>query len=119
MNVPERVSRIRGQSGVSGVLRAIAGIRSTASKTTHYKALLETDNFNQSQIDAIARSVGEQLASSPSDLRSVLDLMLPGRSGFEVLRDIKARKPSLPVVILTAKDAVDDRVAGLESGADD
>jgi DNA-binding response OmpR family regulator len=46
-------------------------------------------------------------------------LMLPGRSGFEVLRDIRARKPSLPVVILTAKDAVEDRVAGLDSGADD
>ena len=49
----------------------------------------------------------------------VLDLMLPGRSGFEVLRDIRARKPSLPVVILTAKDALDDRIAGLDSGADD
>lgn len=49
----------------------------------------------------------------------VLDLMLPGRSGFDVLRDIRARKPSLPVLILTAKDSIDDRVAGLESGADD
>jgi two-component system copper resistance phosphate regulon response regulator CusR len=49
----------------------------------------------------------------------VLDLMLPGRSGFEVLRDIRARKASLPVVILTAKDALNDRIAGLDSGADD
>jgi two-component system, OmpR family, copper resistance phosphate regulon response regulator CusR len=49
----------------------------------------------------------------------VLDLMLPGRSGFEVLRDIRARKPSVPVVILTARDAVEDRIAGLDSGADD
>jgi two-component system copper resistance phosphate regulon response regulator CusR len=49
----------------------------------------------------------------------VLDLMLPGRSGFQVLRDIRARKPSLPVLILTAKDALDDRVAGLDAGADD
>src|SRR6202008_4637428 len=45
--------------------------------------------------------------------------MLPGRSGFQVLLDIRARNPSLPVVILTAKDAVDDRIAGLDSGADD
>jgi DNA-binding response OmpR family regulator len=50
---------------------------------------------------------------------AVLDLMLPGRSGFEVLRDIRARKASLPVVILTAKDALNDRIAGLDSGADD
>lgn len=49
----------------------------------------------------------------------VLDLMLPGRSGFQVLRDIRARKPLLPVVILTAKDAVEDRITGLDSGADD
>src|SRR4051812_5013092 len=49
----------------------------------------------------------------------VLDLMLPGRSGLQVLRDIRGLKPSLPVLILTAKDSVEDRVAGLDSGADD
>ena len=49
----------------------------------------------------------------------VLDLMLPGRSGFQVLRDIRARKPSLPVLILTAKDSLEERVAGLDGGADD
>ena len=49
----------------------------------------------------------------------VLDLMLPGRSGFQVLRDIRARKSALPVLILTAKDSLDDRVTGLDAGADD
>ena len=49
----------------------------------------------------------------------VLDLMLPGRSGLQVLRDVRARKPALPVLILTAKDSVEARVAGLDSGADD
>jgi DNA-binding response OmpR family regulator len=49
----------------------------------------------------------------------ILDLMLPGRSGFQVLRDVRARKPSLPVIVLTAKDSIEDRVAGLDSGADD
>jgi len=49
----------------------------------------------------------------------VLDLMLPGRSGFQVLRDIRAKKASLPVLILTAKDSLEDRVAGLDAGADD
>ena len=49
----------------------------------------------------------------------VLDVMLPGRSGFQVLRDIRARKASLPVLMLTAKDSVEDRVAGLDAGADD
>jgi DNA-binding response OmpR family regulator len=49
----------------------------------------------------------------------VLDLMLPGRSGFQVLRDIRSRKQTLPILILTAKDSVEERVTGLDSGADD
>ena len=49
----------------------------------------------------------------------VLDLMLPGRSGFQVLRDIRVRKAELPVMILTAKDSIDERVTGLDGGADD
>jgi DNA-binding response OmpR family regulator len=61
---------------------------------------------------------GEQAQAVDYDA-VVLDLMLPGRSGFQVLRDIRARKPSLPVVILTAKDSIEDRVAGLDGGADD
>ena len=49
----------------------------------------------------------------------VLDMMLPRQSGFQVLRAIRARKASLPVVILTARDSVQDRIAGLDAGADD
>lgn len=61
---------------------------------------------------------GEQARTVDYDA-VVLDLMLPGRSGFQVLRDIRARRGSLPVIILTAKDAVEDRIVGLDSGADD
>lgn len=49
----------------------------------------------------------------------VLDLMLPGRDGLEVLRTLRRQDVQTPVLILTAKDAVEDRVAGLDSGADD
>jgi DNA-binding response OmpR family regulator len=49
----------------------------------------------------------------------VLDLMLPGRDGLSVLARIRDRKPSLPVVVLTARDAVEDKVAGLDGGATD
>ena len=49
----------------------------------------------------------------------VLDLGLPGLDGLEVLRRIRARGESLPVIVLTARDAVTDRVAGLDMGADD
>jgi phosphoserine phosphatase RsbU/P len=61
---------------------------------------------------------GEQALTIDYDA-VVLDVMLPGRSGFQVLRDIRARKASLPVLILTAKDSIEERVAGLDAGADD
>jgi len=49
----------------------------------------------------------------------VLDIGLPGRDGFSVLRELRAAKVSAPVIILTARDSVHDTVAGLEGGADD
>jgi DNA-binding response OmpR family regulator len=49
----------------------------------------------------------------------VLDLNLPGRSGFQVMRDIRAKKAELPVLILSAQASPDERVAGLNGGADD
>lgn len=49
----------------------------------------------------------------------VLDLMLPGRDGIEILRTIRQRGLETPVLILTARDAVEDRVLGLDTGADD
>ena len=49
----------------------------------------------------------------------VLDLMLPGRSGLEILQTLRQRRIDTPVLILTARDGVDDRVMGLDLGADD
>ncbi len=49
----------------------------------------------------------------------VLDLTLPGLDGLEVLRQLRARGCAVPVLILTARDSVDDRVRGLDRGADD
>lgn len=49
----------------------------------------------------------------------ILDLGLPGLDGREVLRRLRARGDRVPVIVLTARDAVDERVAGLDSGADD
>jgi two-component system copper resistance phosphate regulon response regulator CusR len=49
----------------------------------------------------------------------VLDVMLPGGSGFDLCAQIRQRGISTPILMLTARDAVDDRVRGLEAGADD
>jgi DNA-binding response OmpR family regulator len=63
--------------------------------------------------------VGLSLAESePYDL-VVLDVMLPEMDGFTVCRRLRARHRNMPVLMLTARDTVDDRVAGLDSGADD
>lgn len=54
----------------------------------------------------------------PSDV-VILDVMMPGLNGFEVLRRLRSADDNLPVLMLTAKDAPDDQVQGLEAGADD
>jgi two-component system copper resistance phosphate regulon response regulator CusR len=49
----------------------------------------------------------------------VLDVMLPGGSGLDLCRELRDREVDTPILMLTARDAVDDRVTGLEVGADD
>jgi len=78
---------------------------------------LEADEFSVS----VART-GEDgffLASTePYDL-VILDLMLPNRDGMEVLAALRQKNVSVPVLILTSRDTVEDRVRGLDAGADD
>jgi len=78
---------------------------------------LETGGFS-----ATTAHTGEEgfflLNAEPFDL-VVLDWMLPGRDGIEILKNLRARGSKTPVLLLTARDAVEDRVLGLESGADD
>jgi two-component system, OmpR family, copper resistance phosphate regulon response regulator CusR len=68
---------------------------------------------------AATGDAGLQLASSRNFDVIVLDLMLPGRDGLEILTARRAEGDPTPVLILTARDTVFDRVAGLDAGADD
>ncbi len=61
----------------------------------------------------------EQLASDPSYDLVILDLNLPGLAGLDVLRGIRSKRPDLPVVIVTGASMVEERVRGLDAGADD
>jgi DNA-binding response OmpR family regulator len=61
---------------------------------------------------------GHRAVGSDLDL-VILDVMLPGRSGLEILEEIRAVKPALPVIMLTARAEVADKVAGLDAGATD
>lgn len=49
----------------------------------------------------------------------ILDVMLPGRDGFEVCRELRAAGSNVPVIMLTARDCLQDRITGLDTGADD
>jgi two-component system, OmpR family, copper resistance phosphate regulon response regulator CusR len=88
--------------------RKLARILSTALQADHY--------------DVVVAATGEdgfyRVNAESFDL-VVLDLMLPGRGGLEILRTLRERHIQTPVLILTARDGVDDRVLGLDTGADD
>ena len=62
---------------------------------------------------------GEDLALSADYDAIILDLMLPKKDGLAVCRDLRDRRVKAPILMLTARDAVEDRVTGLDSGADD
>jgi two-component system, OmpR family, response regulator len=62
---------------------------------------------------------GERLANSETYDLVVLDMRLPGKSGLEVLRALRARQFERPVLVLTAQDALDAKVTALRAGADD
>jgi DNA-binding response OmpR family regulator len=88
--------------------RKIAQILATALEGEHYDVVVAPtgeDGFFRANAEAF-------------DL-VVLDLMLPGRSGLEILQTLRQRHVETPVLILTARDGVDDRVLGLDLGADD
>ena len=62
---------------------------------------------------------GQHLALTGDYSLLILDVMLPGRDGWQILQAVRSAGLSLPVLFLTARDAVEDRVHGLELGADD
>lgn len=62
---------------------------------------------------------GQDLAEMTPYDAIILDIMLPKKDGLEVCRDLRKQRINYPIIMLTAKDTVEDRVQGLDSGADD
>ncbi len=78
---------------------------------------LEAEGFTvEAALDGLE---GERLALRGGFDAIVLDLMLPGRSGLEILSSVRRAIPSVPVIVLTARGEIEDRVAGLDAGAVD
>jgi DNA-binding response OmpR family regulator len=88
--------------------RKLAQVLSSALETEHYEVVVARTGE-----DGFYRANAEVF-----DL-VVLDLMLPGRSGLEILQTLRQREIQTPVLVLTARDGIDDRVLGLDLGADD
>ncbi|WP_067562364.1 response regulator [Halofilum ochraceum] len=78
---------------------------------------LEINGLTVDQVDTVGRARAA-LATTHTDV-AVLDLSLPDGDGMAVLREMRSNGDPTPVLILTARDALDDRVAGLTAGADD
>ncbi len=80
------------------------------------------DNFRDEGYEVTVEARGDRALAAVRDARPdlvVLDIMLPGRSGLDVLHDLRSAANRVPVLLLTAKGDVVDRVVGLELGADD
>ena len=80
------------------------------------------DNFRDEGYDVHHVTRGDEAVAAAREHRPqvvVLDVLLPGRSGLEVLKDLRSAGNRVPVLMLTAKGDVVDRVVGLEMGADD
>lgn len=84
------------------------------------RGLLDVLVFNGHKVEPAADGVDglTKALNDPFDL-VILDVMLPGKDGLTVLKELRREKPQLPVVMLTAKGAEDDVVAGFTAGADD
>jgi DNA-binding response OmpR family regulator len=81
------------------------------------KMTLEDDNY---VVDAVYDGLdGEEMGRMNVYDIIILDIMLPGKNGIEVCRALRNQRVRTPVLMLTARDALDDRVLGLDSGADD
>ncbi|MGH3905879.1 MAG: response regulator transcription factor [Pseudonocardiaceae bacterium] len=96
---------------------AVLVVEDEAGITAFLRRGLESAGFGV--LTAADGNAGLELARRADVELVVLDLGLPGLAGEEVLRRLRAHRPDLPVIVLTAKDAVADRVANLEAGADD
>jgi two-component system, OmpR family, copper resistance phosphate regulon response regulator CusR len=88
----------------------------------HKLALIVAAALTGEHYDVVIAETGEdgffRVNAETFDL-VVLDVMLPGRSGFDILQTLRQRRIDTPVLMLTARDGVDDRVRGLDLGADD
>ena len=92
-------------------------IEDEAALSAGVKRGLEEEHY---EVDAALDGLeGLEMARSRRYSAIILDVMLPGKDGWTICQELRESRDSTPILMLTARDAVDDRVRGLEMGADD
>src|SRR2546430_12183598 len=100
----------------------VTGVRALLIEDDAKTARALASGLRGEGFETVTAKTGEEgffLVSRESFDVVILDWMLPGRDGIEVLRTLRAGGSKTPVLLLTARDAVEDRVLGLNAGADD
>src|ERR1051325_3492675 len=117
---PGRMVRLRtllgGQATITTVTARVLVVDDDPAVRSAVVRALRVDYQVDEAADG-AEALARQ-ASSPSDV-IVLDLLMPEVGGIEVCRSLRRREDAVPILVVTARDAVDDRVEGLDAGADD
>ena len=118
-NAPSSPESAVSQSGEGANLgsRCILVIEDDPSITLGLRVNLEAEGYTVEVAED--GDTGYQLASSEGFDLVILDLMLPGLNGFEILQRLRERQVRSPIIILSARDTEIDKVMGLELGAED
>jgi DNA-binding response OmpR family regulator len=117
MGTTEEAARTRAAAAPALAAARVLLVEDESGIVDFVRRGLETSGFAvEVAFDGVE---GERLALSESFDAIVLDLMLPGRSGLEILAAVRASRSNVPVIVLTARGEIEDRVAGLNAGAVD
>lgn len=115
--MPEPALSHLERAAYQGALMKILIVEDERKTVAYLKRGLEENGFVADVADD--GDDGAHLAQTGSYDLIILDVMLPGRDGWSIIGELRRRQIGTPVLFLTARDAVDDRVKGLELGADD
>jgi two-component system alkaline phosphatase synthesis response regulator PhoP len=113
----QRINQAQGVASMSSIKRQILMIEDEPGLRMTVSDRLENEGYDVQTVGD--GDTGLDLASSGAFDLVLLDLMLPGKNGFDVCRDLRQRGVDTPVIMLTARGQVVDKIVGLKLGADD
>ena len=118
--VTVRIKRMKEQKQQDGTAMTVIKILTIEDDDAIRRGIVDVLEYAGYQVlQAACGDQGMDMAIQQSYDLLLLDLMLPGKTGFEILAEVRKTRPTQPVIILTARGDENDRVEGLKTGADD